>query len=271
MAAKIKVSIQNKLALVFFFFILAISLLMLYSTKKQSFEAMRDQLVKLAVIISTQVDGDALASLKPGDENSRAYKAIHSKLFEFQEAHPDIKYVYTFKKHDEKLVEFVVDPSYGSDGGKKIGDVYDETTAEMYNGFNIPSADRDLVADEDGVFLSGYAPVRDSKGSIAGAVGVDMETSVLSEKVYELAKPVFMGIAFVILFALLALGYVTMSMIRDIKKLTKQANEISKGDLSGTIDIKRNDEIGDLADSFSRMSASVKILMMNDDDKSANG
>lgn len=266
-ATKFRISIQNKLALVFLFFIAAIAVIMLYSTKKQSLEAMRDDLSKLAVIIASQVDGDALAKIKPGDENTAAYRALHAKLSVFQEAHPDIKYVYTFRQHDDKLVEFVVDPSYGAaEEGEKIGAVYKETTADMLAGFIKPSADRALVADKDGVFLSGYAPVRNSKGGIVGAVGVDMGERVLTEKIYALARPVFIAITFVVLLALLALGYVTMSMIRDIRKLTKEANEISKGNSSETIEINRNDEIGELADSFSRMAASVRILMMNDDD-----
>ena len=39
-------------------------------------------------------------------------------------------------------------------------------------------------------------------------------------------------------------------MIRDIKKLNKTANEISTGNTNITIDVKRKDEIGDLAESF---------------------
>jgi len=50
-------------------------------------------------------------------------------------------------------------------------------------------------------------------------------------------------------------------MIRDIKKLNKTANEISTGNTNITIDVKRKDEIGDLAESFGRMVASLKFMM----------
>jgi adenylate cyclase len=56
-------------------------------------------------------------------------------------------------------------------------------------------------------------------------------------------------------------------MIRDIRKLNDTAEKISMGDTGVMVDVKRNDEIGELADSFSRMVASLKIMMADDDNK----
>jgi HAMP domain-containing protein len=266
-AKKMRVSIQVKLILIFTIFIMIVAILMYYSSKKQSTEAMRDELSKLAVVISTQIDGDKFSSIKPGDEKTKNYKELYQKLLTFQESHPDIKHVYTFRKFDNKSVQFIVDPEYGREDGKQIGYVNKEITPEMFQGLIRPSADTKLVKDENGSILSGYAPVVDSKNNIAGAVGVAMETSVLSEKIAELARPMMITIVLAVVFALIIFTFVTMSMIKDIKKLTKQANEISMGHSAGSINIKRNDEIGELADSFSRMAASIKILMMTDEEE----
>ena len=57
------------------------------------------------------------------------------------------------------------------------------------------------------------------------------------------------------------------TIIRDINKLNQTATKISHGQMGVMVDVKRKDEIGELAESFSRMQASLKI-MMNHDEKS---
>lgn len=52
------------------------------------------------------------------------------------------------------------------------------------------------------------------------------------------------------------------TIIKDVNRLNRIANKISMGDMEVKMDIRRHDEIGDLADSFGRMVASLKIMMM---------
>jgi HAMP domain-containing protein len=56
-------------------------------------------------------------------------------------------------------------------------------------------------------------------------------------------------------------GYLSITKIRDIKKLNKTAEEISKGNMDVAVDVNRKDEVGDLAESFGRMVASLKFMM----------
>jgi len=58
-----------------------------------------------------------------------------------------------------------------------------------------------------------------------------------------------------------------MTIIKDIKKLNKSAEEISKGNTNFTVDVNRKDEIGELADSFSRMIASLKFMILDQKEK----
>ena len=56
----------------------------------------------------------------------------------------------------------------------------------------------------------------------------------------------------------------SQTIIRDINKLNRTATKISLGQMDVTVDVKRHDEIGELAESFSRMQASLKIMMGHD-------
>jgi HAMP domain-containing protein len=66
--------------------------------------------------------------------------------------------------------------------------------------------------------------------------------------------------ASVVVVAIVALLF-ARTLTSPIKKLRTAADKISQGDTTATIDIKSKDEIGDLAESFERMSASLKIMM----------
>lgn len=75
-----------------------------------------------------------------------------------------------------------------------------------------------------------------------------------------------MLLALVILFiGVLSSLYIANALVRPIRILQEAAERISKGDLDVRIAIYSRDEIGDLADSFGRMIASIKFLMEEKD------
>ncbi|MBM3132044.1 MAG: HAMP domain-containing protein [Chloroflexi bacterium] len=56
------------------------------------------------------------------------------------------------------------------------------------------------------------------------------------------------------------------SVTNPIKRLTKAAEQVSTGNMDVRVDVKSNDEIGDLADSFGRMIATVKFLSSEEEE-----
>ncbi|HOI12719.1 MAG TPA: hypothetical protein PLG75_02615 [Methanoculleus sp.] len=139
----------------------------------------QERLKALAAEIAGEIDGDAMAALKPGDENTTAFITIRDRLDAFRDATAGVVYVYTMCK-TENATEYVVDADYGSGYATMIGDVYvptDDDTAFLA-GFTEPSAEPVFYTEEWGnetaTLLSGYAPVRDASGAVVGLVGVDM-------------------------------------------------------------------------------------------------
>ncbi len=144
----------------------------------------QDEAKNLAAVVAQNVNGDTHSLLKPGDEESENFQKIRDFFHKVQNASPDIIYVYSYKPHDENLVEFVVDGSYGhEDDAAKIGQVYQSTTPLMLESFVFyPTAEQDFVSDKWGTYISGYAPVRNSQGEIVGAVGVDILNTTVEAK-----------------------------------------------------------------------------------------
>ena len=173
--------------------------------------------------------------------------------------------MYTYMAKDDKSVRFVVDAEYGiSPDAAEPGEVYEDITPQMLQGLIEPAAEDDYSTDKWGTFMSGYAPIRDGKGAIVGAVGVDMLSTKAIEKQRFIGKTLFVIFIISLLIAAIIIDTFSRTIIRDVKKLNRLANEISTGKMDSSLDVKRNDEVGELAESFGRMAASLKIMMMDD-------
>jgi hypothetical protein len=139
----------------------------------------QERLKALAAEVAGQIDGTAMAALKPGDETTPAFTAIRDELNTFRDANPGVVYVYTMRK-TENATDYAVDADYGDGYAPAIGDVYVPTEEDVafLAGFEESAAEPGFYTDEWGnetaTLLSGYAPVRDATGTVVGLVGVDM-------------------------------------------------------------------------------------------------
>lgn len=264
---KIVHSLRTKLTLSFLCLIVVISALVLLTTnnatRKALKEQMRRELRSTASAVASHIDGDVHAGLRAGDEQKPEYLAIQKYLQKVRANNPYIKYIYTMRRGD-KGVEFVIDADYGiTEDAALVGQVYEEGTTypELLDGFERNSADKEVTTDEWGVVLSGYAPIRDSLGASAGLVGVDMDSGEVMARQHFIQGTIYYMIGVSIVLAGIIVFLFSKTIIRDIKKLNKTANMISMGQTDVVVDVKRPDEIGELAGSFSRMQASLKIMM----------
>ena len=89
--------------------------------------------------------------------------------------------------------------------------------------------------------------------------------TMYSNEVVEAAQPVFYNMLIVMFISLVVGGvliyFVTLSITKPLKQLVVTSKEISEGDLTQTIKIHSNDEIGQLAKGFNEMTHSLRTLI----------
>lgn len=157
-------------------------------------EATREELISVAAIVATQINGDVFRQIEPGDEVTPAFLAIRDQLDSARNSNRNIRYIYTMKKTGDD-VSFVVDGDYGIESDAAgIGQYYPAPPPELLEGFNAPSADMEFTTDEWGTVLSGYAPIRDSDGNSVGLAGVDMDETAVVARMDFLGWPMLLGI-----------------------------------------------------------------------------
>ncbi|KFM95581.1 HAMP domain-containing protein [Bacillus clarus] len=89
--------------------------------------------------------------------------------------------------------------------------------------------------------------------------------TMYSNEIAEAAQPVFYNMLIVMFISLVVGGaliyFVTLFITKPLKRLVVTSKEISEGDLTKTIEIHSNDEIGQLAKGFNEMTYSLRTLI----------
>jgi PAS domain S-box-containing protein len=187
-------------------------------------ESIRNELKTVATVTAEGIDGDTLAQIKPGDEQTPAFTSLRDKFNSIRQSDPSIRYIYTMRQNGN-AVEFVVDADYGIEPDAAIiGEVYPNFSQELLMGFSQPSAGTEYITDKWGTTLSGYAPIHDRNGNTVGIVGVDMESNrVIARQQGSMAN--FFLIAILVLI-LAAFWVVAVELVRS--KSTRALEERKK-------------------------------------------
>jgi hypothetical protein len=140
---------------------------------------LQDELRISASQIAGQVNGDGLLSLRPGDEGTPLYLSFAKTIYQARSNNTHLSNAYILRV-DNRTISYVVDDFYLSHGldpsVARIGSPVTEDKAVILAALVGPQNSPDIYTSKWGSFLSGYAPIRDSNGTVVGILGVD-ETS----------------------------------------------------------------------------------------------
>lgn len=219
----------------------------------------RQQTMDVAKIAAENIDGDLLDTLDAGDEDSETYQKILSQLQTFLNG-SDVEYIYTMRKKDGE-VQFVVDAD--TEDGAAIGEAYgtydkiDEALAGEV------TADDEVTSDEWGSFYSGFAPIHDSTGEVAGIVGVDCSVSTIKTQMSSMGRALLLiellSVAISILLAIL----LSRLLSKNISQINLKIQELASqnGNLTKKLTVWSKDEVGEIAGSLNQFIGNLHGMM----------
>jgi len=244
----------------------AVTNLMIYQySLKAQLDQLREKLMVIAQAAAMTVDGDTVNRIPLAKDgvNSPAYKSVEEKLMRAKELAPNLAYAYIVKRGPRpNILKFVIDVHFeGYRSPVKTaypGELYDTGSCpEMLAAFVMPSADMKMAADKWGIFLSGYAPIYDKKGDTAAVLGVDMSVKDVYDVQRAIKGRAILILIFGVIFSALLSIVISNTVTSPIERLLKGTRYIATGDLQHRVKVENRDEIGELADSFNRMSANL--------------
>jgi sensor histidine kinase regulating citrate/malate metabolism len=263
-------SLGTKLTVSFMVLILLVSMGTFFYTVQEAKTAITDQmkeeLILTAKIMSSQIDGDLLSQINvKEDTENEAFMQVYEKLDELRGDNTDvITYLYIVRLDGEGNARFVVDADYTENG---VVDVYadqlyeDAPVEDIQKGLAAPHVSAEPYTDEWGTFLTGYAPIYDSSGNVAGVLGVDFDIATVKEKQDFLSSLVYYILIGSILAATSVILYFSKTIIKELDSITKVANSISNGELEIDLPVIRSrSEIYELNEGMKSVFAAVEFL-----------
>jgi HAMP domain-containing protein len=164
--------------------------------------------------------------------------------------------IYTLRPA-ENTMQFVV----MAGGGRYIGHTHQFTPQTRHVLKTGTSTQSDIYFDQHGAWLSAFAPIRDKKGAVVAVLEVDEKLKTFYD---ELRARIFWPSILAILVLLLGISLSVLfarKLVAHLTYLRDVTEKISLGQMNQPIEIRTNDEVGDLAKALERMRESLRMAM----------
>ncbi len=154
------------------YFAVIVGLLIFSTIRSHSImdELLKNEMIEVARSAAISVNGDDLAGIGKGDEDTPEYKRLYDKLTVFLE-NTEAKYVYALRNTSPGKYSFILDTDPDDPG--LFGEEVEETEATKEALLGLPAVDDKPFQDRWGTFYSAYCPVYSSNGKVAGLICAD--------------------------------------------------------------------------------------------------
>ncbi|MCC6499039.1 MAG: GAF domain-containing protein [Anaerolineales bacterium] len=244
-------------------FVAGISIALYLNFRAELYNSLRHRLENITTLAALQQDGDAFSKVEA--EGDPYFNQIQAQNLKIRRSDPELRFVYTMRR-DTEGIYFVVDGGLPSEEGySPFGMRYFEPGPALEENFDRMSGtllEPDFYTDEYGTFLSGYAPILNSRGQQVGVIGVDItaNTILAQERAYlvQIATIDLIALLLIVIAGFLAANY----LAKPIVHLRDAANRISQGEFSHRItEIPSARELAELAVDFNTMTANLSGLI----------
>ncbi|QJD86406.1 methyl-accepting chemotaxis protein [Cohnella herbarum] len=241
------------------------------NTKEASEEAIGNFSIHTAEAYAGQFNVKSYEAYLQDVQENELYWSLREELNRYR-LQIGAMYVYTVQIDGQGQPIILIDGQpKGSDSASPIGEVTDmpkEAVAAIMKG---QSAKSGIIENpEYGDYISSYAPIRDSAGTVIGALGIDTDVSVsktIYREVIKQSLPVFvlMG-AIALIFFLLVVWYMFRAL-RPLSVIVRGAEAIARGDLAeakahmNAKRVRSNDEIGQVYSAMAKMSERLSVTL----------
>jgi two-component system NtrC family sensor kinase len=188
-------------------------------------------------------------SWSPGGPDRTVFEQQMSKFFRY---YPDLAGLSIISEGGLVLYDSAARPAPGA-GPRRTQD------EELIRRLSLKDMDARQFTGKDGQkYIDILAPVTESGGPQFLKVRYIISYRSLEERLAEIRQEFLLLAGFFVLIGILAATVFSAKLIGPILTLKDGAGEIARGNLDLTVEIKGNDEIGELGRSFNRMALSLK-------------
>lgn len=222
-----------------------------------------EQAKMAAAIAAREVDGDAVADLKPGDEDTKKYEDLLNNLRDIQKT-CGIAFLYTLYT-DGKTVFYGVDTD-DSEDQCAIGEEFEVSYEDLKPVFEGEVYIEDFISEtDDGDLISAYYPIYDGNGKVVAILGCDYDASNVVARLNSNISGVFTMAGISLVFAILVLSLTINVIVRGLHVVNQKIYDLvhNEGDLTQKLDIHSGDEMELIAGNINKLLEYIRGIMRN--------
>ncbi len=237
-------------------------------TRAQLERHLGDELLRVVLTASTSVNSDLLPMIyrnQVGElEGQDEFGEIRQLLLSIKTANrlnsrgspiyilrPSPDYART------RELEFVVMSDPDAKGEFYVGNRY---AAQAHNlaALEGQASASPAYTDSEGAWISASAPLRDRQGHVTAILQADWPVDFLEAEARKVAWQIMMTSVLMLAAASLLAAGLARSLAHPVFQLVTVTKQIAAGVFDQTVNIRRNDELGDLANSINGMASQLK-------------
>jgi len=224
---------------ILFTFICIISICYLMVSRQGRVENQKDAKATVEEALKI-IDKDKVEKIiQENNQNCGEFNNVLDSMLKFK-ALKNVKYLYICTKADDKNAGMVVD---ASENPASMGKKYklNEAMKAALNG--TASVEKKPTKDEDGILLSAYAPIKDSKGKVIAFVGADKDVGQIEKVLSTLFIGLIIALAIAGVLSLIITTVFSRSLSRNVYKIQEGIKDLAEGDFTKDVSVQSKDEI----------------------------
>lgn len=219
----------------------------------------REQAEMCVYLVSDDISGDMLMTLRPGDEETERYRGMVRVLKEIMDG-SSIRFLYTLY-NDNGVIKYGVDASEES----AIGDVFEMSYEDLQPAFEgAELSDETIMENVHGDLLTAYTPIYNNAGKVVALLAADYDATGIINHNRENTRVSMIVTAVVVVISMLLLSLIINSVIRNLSRVNGKLYELAsnEGDLTQTIDINSGDELELISGNINRLLQYIHGIML---------
>lgn len=237
--------------------------LSLRKANQLAFELIQEKVYSIAVSTAPRVDGDAVEQLTdPEQDGLELYRRVRAPLRAVRDANETgalpVRFIYIIRPLPDGEWEYVVDAEEEGEDKSYLGDLVEFKHEFEKPDLEVARADDGYARDSFGVWLSAFAPVHNSAGEAVAVVGVDIAAHRIQDLLRRLLIGDLVAMSVALILATILAAWLAGRVTRPLTELTEFVRRVGRGDFGSRVDVRGNDEFGELAAAVNQMAEGLQ-------------
>lgn len=233
-----------------------------------SVRMLKNNAIRVGELWSSVLDQeDIKGSISNIGKDDPVHEKLTGQLDQLSENYKDVAQAYLLSPEiiENKKVLVLSVPSNIIEAGQLPGTEYEASKEFMVAVEEMlktkKPATSEIYKDQFGTWVSSFVPIYDTNDNLICIIGLDLDASIISVMNKELIAWL-VGVSVILLIIVSLFQFVLLKrLLVPLKELFSGLEQVAKGDLTGQLEVKSKDDLGNLTSKFNEMVLNLQSFI----------